>query len=117
MAYVRGNNAVDGTFDISSTPIKVIPYPENTYITGAALNFTSTVNSFSVTTKSDYFSHDDEDGPNSLRVNKLDYHLSSASSNIATITGKFSMTYNDPGDTVLNGTVESDPTTPYKISL
>jgi hypothetical protein len=72
MAYIRGNTARDGTFDISETPIKVIPYPENTYITGASLDFTSTANAFSITTKSEYYSHNDDDGPNSLRVNKLD---------------------------------------------
>jgi hypothetical protein len=117
MAYIKGNAAVDGTFDISKTPIKVVPYPENTYITGATLDFTSNVSAFSITTRSDYFSHVDDDGPNSLRVSKLDYHLTAVSPNIATVTGKFNMTYKDPGDTVLNGTVSSNSTNAYKISL
>jgi hypothetical protein len=117
MAYIKGNNSADGTIDISKTPFTVVPFPENTYITGATLNFTSTVNAFSLTTKSDYIVHDDADGPNSLRVNKLDYHLTSASPNIATVVGKFSMTYKDPGDTLLNGIVYSNETIGYKISL
>jgi hypothetical protein len=116
MTYVKGNVASDGTFTIPS-PYKVIPFPENTCIEGAVLNFSSSLNKFSLTTQASYLSHDDSDGPNSLRVNKFDYHVQSAAADIVNLVGTFAMTYTDPGETALNTTVYSNATNANRVSL